>query len=124
MYLNTFRNCARGAVGVLFYGGNLPVRMWDVDSAKPRSRAIGERAIASLKTWKVLAKPHCCSQRATELLAAVLLRQLIEGRRESRCNQLVLAAMKSGRTRSATRRARFAVRWCRSSGGRDGRLRQ
>lgn len=42
---------ARGASGVPFYGRNLPQRMREVN-------AIGERAVATLKTWKLLAKLH------------------------------------------------------------------
>lgn len=72
---------ARGAVGVPFYGRHLPARMREVNAAKARS--IGERAIATLKTWKVLAKLHCRPQRATPLLAAILMLQLIEEQRES-----------------------------------------
>jgi hypothetical protein len=74
---------ARGAVGVPFYGRHLPTRMREVNSAHAKIRAIGERAIATLKTWKVLAKLHCCPQRATPLLAAILTLQLIEEQRES-----------------------------------------
>jgi hypothetical protein len=49
---------------VPFYGRNLPKRMHGVNFAHAKIRSIGERAIATLKTWKVLAKPHCCPQRA------------------------------------------------------------
>lgn len=35
-------------------------------------RALGERANATLKTWKVLDRLHCCPQRATAILAAIL----------------------------------------------------
>jgi hypothetical protein len=56
--------------------------MRKVNSAHAKIRAIGERAIATLKTWKVLTKRHCCPQRATQLLAAILLLQLIEEQRE------------------------------------------
>jgi hypothetical protein len=41
---------ARGAVGVPFYGRNLPTRMREVNSAHAEVRSIGERAIATLKT--------------------------------------------------------------------------
>lgn len=73
---------ARGAVAVPFYGRRLPNRMREVNSAHAKIRSIGERAIATLKTWKVLSKLHCCPQRATSLLAAILLLQLIEEQRE------------------------------------------
>jgi hypothetical protein len=54
-----------------------------VSSAHANVRAIGERAIAMLKTWKVLVKLRCCPQRAISVLAAILLLQLIEEQRES-----------------------------------------
>jgi len=73
---------ARGTVGVPFYGRRLPRRMREVNSAHAKVRSIGERAIATLKTWKVLTKLHCCPQRATPLLAAILTLQLIEEQRE------------------------------------------
>jgi hypothetical protein len=73
---------ARGAVATPFYGRHLPTRMHEVNSADAKIRSIGERAIATLKTWKVLAKLHCCPQRATALLAAIPLLQLIEEQRE------------------------------------------
>jgi DDE superfamily endonuclease len=73
---------ARGAVAVPFYGRHLPTRMREVNSAHAKVRSIGERAIATLKTWKVLTKLHCCPQRATPLLAAILMLQLIEEQRE------------------------------------------
>jgi hypothetical protein len=44
----------------------------EVNRAHARIRGIGERAIATLKTWKLLARLHCCPQRATALLAAIL----------------------------------------------------
>jgi hypothetical protein len=75
---------ARGAVGVPFYGRHLPTRMREVNSAYAKIRSIWERAIATLKTWKVLAKLHCRPQRAIPLLAAILLLQLIEEQRETR----------------------------------------
>ncbi|MGC9666564.1 IS5/IS1182 family transposase, partial [Planosporangium sp. 12N6] len=37
----------------------------------------------TLKTWKVLTKLHCCPRRATPILAAITLLQLIEEQRES-----------------------------------------
>jgi hypothetical protein len=68
---------------VPFYSRNLPAQMREVNSAHAKIRSIGERAIATLKTWNVLAKLHCCPQRATQLLAAILMLQLIEEQRES-----------------------------------------
>jgi hypothetical protein len=63
---------ARGAVGVPFYGRNLPQRMREVNSAHAKVRAIGERAMATLKNWRLLTKLHCCPQRATAVVAAIL----------------------------------------------------
>ena len=54
-----------------------------VNRAHTQIRGIGERAVATLKTWKVLTKLHCCPQRATALLAAILALQLIEEQRTS-----------------------------------------
>lgn len=54
-----------------------------VNRAHARIRGIGERAVATLKTWKLLTKPHCCPQRATALLAAVSVLQLVEEQRIS-----------------------------------------
>jgi DDE superfamily endonuclease len=52
-----------------------------VNRAHAKIRGIGERAIATLKCWKLLAKLHCCPQRATQLLAAILILQHIEEQR-------------------------------------------
>jgi dienelactone hydrolase len=53
----------------------------EVNRAHARIRGIGERAIATLKTWKLLAKLHCCPRRGTALLAAIFALQLIEEHR-------------------------------------------
>ncbi|GAA0938416.1 IS5/IS1182 family transposase [Virgisporangium ochraceum] len=55
-----------------------------VNRSHAKIRALGERANATLKTWKVLARLHCCPQRATALLAAIFVLQLIEEQRQSR----------------------------------------
>jgi hypothetical protein len=73
---------ARGSVAVPFYGRNLPTRMRAVNSAHAKVRSIGERAVATLKTWKVLVKLHCCPHRATALLQAILVLQLAEEQRD------------------------------------------
>ncbi len=52
-----------------------------VNRAHAKIRGIGEGAIATLKCWKLLAKLHCCPQRATQLLAAILVLQHIEQQR-------------------------------------------
>jgi DDE superfamily endonuclease len=46
--------------------------MREVNSAHAKVRAIGERAISTLKTWRLLAKLRCCPHRATALVAAIL----------------------------------------------------
>jgi Helix-turn-helix of DDE superfamily endonuclease len=62
---------------------NPPTRMREVNAAHAKVRAIGERAVATLKTWKVLAKLHCCPQQATAILQAILVLQLTEEQRPS-----------------------------------------
>jgi hypothetical protein len=52
-----------------------------VNRSHARIRAPGERAIATVKCWKLLAKLHCCPKRATALLAAILVLQLAEQQR-------------------------------------------
>jgi DDE superfamily endonuclease/Helix-turn-helix of DDE superfamily endonuclease len=54
-----------------------------VNRSHAKIRAIGERAIATLKCWKLPAKLHCCPKRATNLLAAILVLQLVEEQRYS-----------------------------------------
>ncbi len=55
----------------------------DVNRAHARIRAIGERAVATLKSWKVLTKLRCCPHRATALVRAILVLQLVEEGRYS-----------------------------------------
>jgi hypothetical protein len=43
-----------------------------------RNRAPGERAVATLKGWKVLAKVRCCPQRGTAIINAIRVLQTIE----------------------------------------------
>ena len=43
-----------------------------------RNRAPGERAVATLKTWKILTKLRCCPHRATAIIAAIRVLQTIE----------------------------------------------
>jgi hypothetical protein len=54
-----------------------------VNRAHAKIRGIGERAVATLKTRKLLTKLHCCPQRATALLAAIFALQLVEEQRTS-----------------------------------------
>jgi hypothetical protein len=74
----------RGAgpvVMVPFYGRHLPGRMRQVNAAHAKVRAIGERANATLKGWKVLTKLRCCPRRATAITAAILVLQHIREQR-------------------------------------------
>jgi hypothetical protein len=54
-----------------------------VNQAHARLRALGERANATLKNWKLLTRLRCCPRRATALLAAILVLQLVEEQRNS-----------------------------------------
>ncbi|MEV0828177.1 transposase family protein [Nonomuraea rubra] len=54
-----------------------------VNRAHARIRACGERAVATLKTWKILARLRCCPHRATTIVQAILVLQLIEEDRYS-----------------------------------------
>ncbi len=49
-----------------------------VNKAHTGIRARGERAIATLRTWKVLAKLRCCPRRATAIVQAILVLHQIE----------------------------------------------
>jgi hypothetical protein len=51
-----------------------------VNRNRTRNRALGERAVATLKTWRILTKLRCCPQRATTIIAAVRVLQSIEER--------------------------------------------
>lgn len=46
-----------------------------------RNRAPGERAVATLKTWKLLTKLRCCPRRATTIIAAIRVLQTLEDQR-------------------------------------------
>ncbi|MFG1751517.1 transposase family protein [Streptosporangium sandarakinum] len=49
-----------------------------VNRSHARIRAIGERAAATLKVWKVLDRLRCCPRRATGIVQAIVVLQLIE----------------------------------------------
>jgi hypothetical protein len=53
-----------------------------VNRSHAKVRALDERANATLKTWKVIARLHCCPQRATAILAASFVLQLTEEQRQ------------------------------------------
>ncbi|WP_238006156.1 transposase family protein [Dactylosporangium sp. AC04546] len=46
-----------------------------------RIRTIGERAVATLKTWKILTKLRCCPRRATVIVRAILALHDVEASR-------------------------------------------
>ncbi|MEU8261048.1 transposase family protein, partial [Micromonospora sp. NPDC048999] len=56
-------------------------RQKTVNRAHARIRACGERAIATLKTWKILAKLRCCPRRATAIVQAILVLHHVEANR-------------------------------------------
>jgi hypothetical protein len=49
-----------------------------VNRAHAKIRAIGERANATLKTWKVLTKLRCSTHRATPIVQAILVLHHVE----------------------------------------------
>jgi hypothetical protein len=56
-------------------------RQKDVNRAHARIRGIGERAVAILKSWKLLTKLRCCPSRATAIVRAILVLQAAEDTR-------------------------------------------
>jgi hypothetical protein len=73
---------ARGSVRTPFkrhrYRPKLSRWQKKVNRAHARIRAIGERANAALKTWKVLTKLRCCPRRATAIMQAILVLHHVE----------------------------------------------
>jgi hypothetical protein len=65
------------------YRPKLSRRQKAVHHAHARIRARGERAIATLKTWKILAKLRCCPRRATAIVQAILVLHRVETSRKS-----------------------------------------
>lgn len=65
---------AGGAVRVPFRGWpcNLSAGQQAVNGAHARIRALGERAMATLKTWRLLRKLRCSTTRITGIVQAVL----------------------------------------------------
>lgn len=59
----------------------LSERQIEVNRDHARVRGKGERAIAVLKTWKILAKLRCCPQRGTAIIQAILVLQAVEANR-------------------------------------------
>ncbi len=52
-----------------------------VNANHARNRAPGERAVATLKSWKVLTRLRCCPHRATAIINAIRVLQTIEEQR-------------------------------------------
>jgi hypothetical protein len=52
-----------------------------VNRSHARIRALGERANATLKAWKILAKLRCCPRRATRIVQAILVLHHVEANR-------------------------------------------
>ena len=73
---------ARGSIRTPFkrhrYRPKLSRRQKAVNRAHARIRALGERANATLKTWKILAKLRCCPRRATAIVQAILVLHHVE----------------------------------------------
>jgi hypothetical protein len=59
----------------------LSQRQKEVNRAHARIRALGERAVATLKTWKILTKLRSCPRRATAIVQAILVLQAAEDAR-------------------------------------------
>ncbi|MFI9548001.1 transposase family protein [Streptomyces sp. NPDC052016] len=65
------------------YRPKLSRRQKAINRAHARIRARGERAITTLKTWKILAKLRCCPRRTTAIVQAVLVLHHVETSRYS-----------------------------------------
>jgi DDE superfamily endonuclease/Helix-turn-helix of DDE superfamily endonuclease len=76
-------NAYRGAgptIAVPFRRGPRPLSkaQRQVNASHARNRGPGERAMAILKTWKLLTKLRCCPSRATAIVAAIRVLQAID----------------------------------------------
>ncbi|MFI1995321.1 transposase family protein [Actinoplanes sp. NPDC020271] len=73
---------ARGSVRTPFkrrrFRPKLSRRQKTINRAHAKIRARGERAIATLKTWKILTKLRCCPRRATAIVQAILVLHHVE----------------------------------------------
>ncbi|MET8153539.1 transposase family protein [Actinoplanes sp. NPDC049668] len=76
---------ARGSVRAPFkrrrFRPKLSRRQKAVNRAHGKIRARGERAIATLKTWKILVKLRCCPRRATAIVQAISVLHHVEANR-------------------------------------------
>lgn len=55
-----------------------------VNRAHARVRGIDERAVATLKSWRILTKLRCCPRRATAMVQAITVLHHIETNRYPR----------------------------------------
>jgi hypothetical protein len=60
------------------YRPKLSRRQKAVNKAHARIRCRGERAVATLKTWRILTKPRCSPSRTTARVQAILVLQHVE----------------------------------------------
>jgi hypothetical protein len=60
------------------YRPTLSRRQKAVNRSHARIRARGERAVATLKTWKILAKLRCSPSRTTAIVQAILVLHHVE----------------------------------------------
>ncbi|MEV0005730.1 transposase family protein [Micromonospora sp. NPDC050980] len=78
----------RGSVRTPFerrrFRPKLSRRQKAVNRARAKIRGCGERAIATLKTWKNLAKLRCCPRRATAIVQAILVLLHVEANHYTR----------------------------------------
>jgi hypothetical protein len=72
---------AGGTVTTPFKGRHLPEAMREVNRAHAKIRAKGERAVAVLKTWKILTKIRCDPAYTTKILQAITVLQHVEDQR-------------------------------------------
>jgi hypothetical protein len=56
-------------------------RQKTINRAHAKIRAGGERAIATLKTWKLLVELRCCPRRAAAIVQAILVLHHVEASR-------------------------------------------
>jgi hypothetical protein len=63
---------AGGTVRTPFKGRHLPKNMRAVNRAHAQIRAVGEQAVATIKTWRILRRLRCSPTRISTLVAAVL----------------------------------------------------
>jgi hypothetical protein len=73
-YADNAYRAAGPTIAVPFPRGPKPLSTTQkqVNAAHARNRGPGERAIATLKAWKLLTKLRCSPHRATAIVAAIL----------------------------------------------------